>query len=103
MTTGRLFMRRPSGPWGPSGALGHAEPLLHERARRRVLQVDLLARLEQRLRGERRQRRLVESAQDEFLLARVIADVADREDAGRAGLERGRIYLERLALHREAP
>jgi hypothetical protein len=41
--------------------------------------------------GERRERRLVESGQDELFLAGIVVDVADREDAGDARLEARRI------------
>ena len=52
-------------------SFGHAEPLLHDRARGRVLQVHLLRRIQVLGDRERRERRFVEAAQDQLLLARV--------------------------------
>src|SRR5262245_36106269 len=56
---------------------GDAQTLLQERARRRVLQMDLLARAQILLHREGRQRGFVEARQDQLLLARIVVDVAD--------------------------
>ena len=63
----------------------HAEPFLHDRAGGRVLQELLLGGIEVVLDGERRQRRFVESGENQFLLARIGVDVAHGVDAGDAG------------------
>src|ERR1700734_123030 len=83
--------------------IGNAEPLLHDRARGRVLQKLPLLRVQVVLDAEGRQRRLMKAAQNELLLARIGVDVADRENAGHAGLEVLGVDLERLLLHLEAP
>src|SRR5512137_1032152 len=77
--------------WFMRASFADAEPLLHDRAGRRVLQVHLLRRVEVLRDRERRERRLVEAAQDQLFLARVGVDVADRKDARHAGLEPGRV------------
>ena len=52
---------------------------------------------------ERGERRFVEAADDELLLARIGVDVADREDPRRRGLEARRVDDELLLLERQAP
>src|SRR5690606_33650969 len=73
------------------------------RARRRVLQELLLRRVEVMLDRERRQRRLVESRQDQLLLAGIGVDVTDRENAGYRRLEFLGVDLERFLLELEPP
>ena len=53
--------------------------------------------------GESRERRLMKAAQDQLLLAGIGVDVADREDAGHAGLKFLGVDLERLFLQLQAP
>src|SRR5204862_3907625 len=81
----------------------HSQTLVHQRARGRVLQELLLLRIQMMLDRERGQRRLVESGQDQLLLARIGVDVADRKDPGEAGLELLGVDLERLLLERQSP
>src|SRR5882672_4266018 len=69
------------------------EASMHDRARGRVLEVDLLAGLQMRLNRKCGQRGLVKAAEDQFLLAWVVVDVADREDSRDAGLELLRVHL----------
>ena len=69
-------------------ALRHAELLLQAGRRGRVLEGQLLVRMDVAVRLLRHQRALVEAGQDQLELARIGVDVADREDAGLAGLER---------------
>ena len=45
----------------------------------------------------------MEARQDQFLLAGIGIDVADRKDAGHAGLELLGVDRQRLALEREPP
>jgi hypothetical protein len=52
---------------------------------------------------EGRERRLVEPAQNQLLLARVVIDVADRENPGNAGLEFLSVHLECFLLELEPP
>ena len=82
----------------------HAEQLVQLRARRRVLQRLRPIRVDTRsaiaIGGERR---LVEAADDQLLLARVGVDVADREDARRRGLEALGVDDDLLSLERQAP
>ncbi len=58
-----------------------AEAFVHDRARRRVLQVNLFPGFDDGLRGKCRQRRLVKTAQNEFFLAGIRIDLADRENS----------------------
>ncbi len=58
-----------------------AEFLLQTRRRRRVLEEQLLVRVDDLVRGLRHQRRLVKARQYELQLARIRIDVADGEDA----------------------
>src|SRR5262245_19448464 len=81
----------------------HTEPLVHDRARRGVLQMHLLRRVLILGDRKRRERRLVEAAQDQLLLAGIGVDVADREDPGLAGLELRGVDVDRLLLEREPP
>src|SRR5688572_6818042 len=70
---------------------------------RRVLQVDLLVREDERRGREGSQGALMEARQDQLLLARVGVDVADGKDARRVGGELLRVHLELLALDVQAP
>jgi hypothetical protein len=81
----------------------HAEQLVQLRARRRVLQRLRALRVDQLGDRERGQRRLVEAADDQLLLARIGVDVADGEDPGRRGLEARRVDDNLLFLERQAP
>src|SRR5688572_29921454 len=81
----------------------HTQALLHHRTRGGVLQELLLGGIEVMLDGERRERRLVEPRQDEFLLAGIGVDVAHGEDAGDAGLEFLGVDFQRLLLEIHAP
>ena len=81
----------------------HAEQLVQLRARRRVLQRLRALRVDELADREGGERRLVEAADDELLLARIGVDVADREDARRRGLEARGVDDELLLLEREAP
>src|SRR5579862_4874829 len=83
--------------------VAHSEALLQERARRRVLQVRFFAGPQVFAYRKGRQRSLVEARQDEFLLARVVVDIADRKNAGRARLEARGIDTQRLAVEGEPP
>src|SRR6476619_8595518 len=80
-----------------------AEQLVQPGARRRVLQRLRALRVDELADRERGERRLVEAADDELLLARVGVDVADREDPRRRGLEARRVDEELLLLERQAP
>src|SRR5579863_4652228 len=57
-------------------SIRHPEPLVHDRARGRVLQELALLRIQMMLDGEGGERRLVEARQDELFLARIGVDVA---------------------------
>src|SRR5256884_2799053 len=87
----------------PHPSVRHSQTLVHQRARGRVLQELLLLRIQMMLDRERGERRLVESGQDQLLLARIGVDVADRKDPGEAGLELLGVDLERLLLERQSP
>ena len=80
-----------------------AEQLVQLGARRRVLQRLRALRVDELADRERGERRLVEAADDELLLARVGVDVADREDPRRRGLEARRVDDDLLLLERQAP
>ena len=84
-------------------SIGYAETLVHQRARGGVLQVHFLARFNEGLGGKGRQCRLVEAAENEFLLARVVADIADGEDAGNVGLKSLGIDGDGLLVQCQAP
>src|SRR5882672_11294337 len=94
-------------PLGVPVSLGesirNAEPLMHDRARRRVLQKLFLLRKQVVLDGERRQRGLVEAGQDQLLLARVGIDIANGEHARQAGLEFLGIHPQGLLLQLQPP
>ena len=68
-----------------------------------VLQVDALVGKDVGRGREGGERGLVEAREDQLLLAGIGVDVADREDAGLAGLELLGVDLERLLLELEAP
>src|ERR1700728_2876594 len=70
-----------------AGLTGNAQPLLQQRAGGRVLQMDLLAGAHVLLDRKGGEGRFVETGQDQFLLARIVVDVADCVDAGNIGLE----------------
>ena len=76
------------------GGIRHAESLMQLRRRRRVLQEHLLIR--EHILGSRegRQSALVETGQNQLLLARVSVAVADRKDTGNVGFIM-KEYLER--------
>ena len=76
---------------------------MHDGARRRVLQVDLLVGVQTGLDGERGQRRFVEARQDEFLLARVVGDVANGVHAGDVGLEAFGVGIDLVLVEVEPP
>src|SRR5881394_3516131 len=59
----------------PHPSVRHSQTLVHQRARGRVLQELLLLRIQMMLDRERGERRLVESGQDQLLLARIGVDV----------------------------
>src|ERR1700712_3746409 len=80
-----------------------AEQLVQLGARRRVLQRLRALRMDELADREGGERRLVEAADDELLLARISVDVADREDARRRSLEAGRVDDDLLLLERQAP
>ncbi len=84
-------------------SVGDAEPLVHDRARRRVLKELFLLRIQMVLDREGRQRRLVEAAENQLLLAGVRVDVAHGINAGDIGLEFLGVDLERFLLELEAP
>src|SRR6185312_1648863 len=89
---------------GSTGSrVGHAEPLVHDRARRGVLQELLLLRIEMVLDRERRERSFMEAGENQLFLSGVGIDVADGEDAGDARLETLRVHFERFALELEPP
>src|SRR3954453_9078210 len=64
-----------------------AELLLQARRGGRVLEGELLLREDVAVHLLGRERAFVEAGEDELELARVVVDVADREDAGGRGLE----------------
>src|SRR5580658_6047554 len=80
-----------------------AQTLLHDGTGGGVLQELPLLGEEMMLDGKCGERSLVKAAQDELLLAGIGVDVADREDAGDAGLKPLRIHLERPLLEFHAP
>src|SRR5690349_10092286 len=67
------------------------ELLLQTGGRGRVLEHEPLLRIDVTMGFLRHQRALVEAAQDQLDLAGIGIDVADGEDAGYVGLERGRL------------
>src|SRR5688572_6392516 len=86
-----------------AGSARNAEPLLHDRARGRVLQVHLLRRIQVLGDGKGSERRLVKAAQDQFLLAGVVVDVADGEYSRHGGLELRSVDPDRLFFQVEPP
>src|SRR5450631_1730519 len=80
-----------------------AEQLVQLGARRRVLQRLRAIGMNELADRERGERRFVEAADDELLLARIGVDIADREDPRRRGLEARRVDDELLLLERQAP
>src|SRR5207302_7340477 len=87
----------------PHPSVRHSQTLVHQRARGRVLQELLLVRIQMMLDRERGERRLVESGQDQLLLARIGVDVADRKDPGEAGPELLGVHPERRILDALSP
>jgi hypothetical protein len=59
----------------------HTQPLVHDRAGRRVLEVDFLVRLYSLFDRKCRKRCFVKTTQDEFFLSRIEVDVTDRIDS----------------------
>src|ERR1700754_3067983 len=83
-------------------SIRHAEPLMHDRARGRVLQELLLLRKQVMLNGERGERGLVKAGQDQLFLARIGVDIADGEHSRQTGLKLLRVDLQRLFLQLQA-
>src|SRR4029077_436269 len=81
----------------------HAQFLLQAGGRGRVLEHQLLLRIDVPVCLLRHQRGLVEAGEDQLELARVGVDVADREETGSACLERAGIGGDQLFFHLEAP
>src|SRR5690606_13763994 len=63
-----------------SALLGHPEALVHDRARRRVLQRDFLGGVEMGCNAKRGQCSFMKTRQDQFLLAWIGIDVAHRKN-----------------------
>src|SRR3954452_24184013 len=80
-----------------------AEQLVQLAARRRVLQGLRALWMDELADRERGERRLVEAANDELLLARIGVDVADCEDPRRRRLEARRADDDLLLLQRQPP
>src|SRR3954454_22501869 len=70
---------------------------------RRVLEMQRLARIYQRMDRVRRERGLGEARQDQLELARIGRDVADREDSGARGRATRRIDADMMVLDIEPP
>src|SRR5580692_8429083 len=81
----------------------YAQALVHDRAGSGVLQELFLLRIEVVLDRERRERRLVESRQDELLLPGIGVDVTHREHAWQVRLEFLGIHLESFLLEFQTP
>ena len=64
-------------------SVGHAQPLMHDRAGRGVLQELFLRRIQVVLHGKGGEGRLVEAREDQLLLARIGVDVATANTPGR--------------------
>src|SRR5690242_3717948 len=72
-------------------------------AGRRIFAMQLFARKDERPRGMRGECRFGEARQDELQLPRVSRNVADREDAWRAGGAAGGLDADVVALEIDAP
>src|SRR5690606_40300326 len=83
--------------------LGNAEALVHDRARRRVLQRHLLGGIEVGRDGERGQGRFVEAGKDELLFSRIRIDIPDGEHTRDVGLKLLRVDDNRAFLDLETP
>ena len=85
----RLRLPRQSAVASRTRRLRRADPTRGQRPgtpfRRRILEMQRLARMDQRMDRMRRQRRLGEARQDQLELAGIGGDVADREDPGPRG------------------
>jgi ribosomal protein S27E len=75
-----------------------AKPFMHDRAGRCVLNVNLLVRFDALFYRESRQCGLVKPAQNQLLLAHIMADVANRVNTRLRSLELFRIDIDRLAI-----
>jgi len=76
---------------------------VHDRAGRRVLQVHFFVRPQVFAHAECSKRRFVEPAEDEFLLAWIGIDVADRKDPRHVGCELRRIDSDLVLFKIEPP
>src|ERR1700750_260180 len=92
-----------SSGWAMPRTSGYPELLLQVGRRRRVLERQLIVRINVAVRLLRHQRDLVEAGQDELELARIGVDVANGEDAGLAGLERFGIDRDELFVKPQPP
>src|ERR1700730_17994810 len=81
----------------------HAELFLQGRRGGRVLERQPLTWVDIMVDFLRRQRALVEAAQNEFQLARIIIDVAYRENAGDIGLEGSSIDRNEVLVQVQTP
>ena len=81
----------------------HAQAFMHDRTGRRVLHVDFLVWLDLLLDGECRERSFMKAAQNEFFLAGLEIDIADRIDPGLGGFEFFCINVNRFAIDIETP
>src|ERR1700681_1084883 len=85
--------------------IGSVDPelLLQARRRRRVLEHQSLVRIDVAVRLLGHQRAFVEAAQDQLQLAGIGVDVADRKNAGYAGLKSRGLDRHKVILKRNAP
>ena len=88
-------MRRPRGP-----AVSYTHLDVYKR---QVLQMHFLTRAQVLAHRESRERRLVESGEDELFLAGIVVDVADCKNAGDARLETRRIDADGPLVEGESP
>src|SRR5580693_522650 len=91
-----------SGRYGGAVSI-HAELFLQARRGCRVLERQPLTWKNIVVDFLRRQRALVEAAQNEFQLARIVIDIADRENAGDIGLEGSRIDRNEVLVQVQSP
>src|SRR6201989_267401 len=92
-----------SSGWAMPRTSGYPELLLQVGRRRRVLERQLIVRINVAVRLLRHQRDLVEAGQDELELARIGVDVANGEDAGLAGLEGLGAHRDHVLVELESP
>src|ERR1700743_1287862 len=81
----------------------YTQPLMHDRARGRVLQELFLLRVQVMLNREGRERGCMEARQDELLLTRIGVDIAYGKHAGQIRLKLFGIHLEGFLLELQAP